>query len=351
MTWNNYFYFFDDEDQLHIERGECPLLNDLRTGYVLDFVLIAGKYNGRHIKSLISNGHDKHGLPHEGLYFERSVWKSRWVTDLVRPKFALQRRETENGLRASGVNLDVRHATTPRAKTIEGLIRILQERQRCEPGFVGFNERTKEMERMQEFIASARKGKEHPGNELREMNEWVDRISRTIEEFNNDPQNGKMLPGISPFEGWQQGLERRPLRQLPPECRYMVATHKEPVTVRQEGIVLKNIGRAPMLYANEETGKLIGRKVLAYYNIDNPDLLTVSDLNRQNYFTVKRILLPSISATKEQFAQAHSQIAGHMKTAKTLYGRIEHPLVSTITRDDSQDGKTKELGLNRPGTN
>lgn len=58
VTWNNYFYFYDDDGQVHIERGECLLITDLRTGYVLDFLLIAGKYNGRHIRSVLSKVHD-----------------------------------------------------------------------------------------------------------------------------------------------------------------------------------------------------------------------------------------------------------------------------------------------------
>ena len=83
VTWNNYFYFYDDEGRLHIERGECLLLHDLRTGYLLDYVLIAGKYNSRHIRKLILAVHDRHGLPHCGFYFERGVWKARIITDLA----------------------------------------------------------------------------------------------------------------------------------------------------------------------------------------------------------------------------------------------------------------------------
>ncbi len=343
VTFNSYTWTELESGELWIGRPECLIINDLRTGYCLNHLGIAGKYNGRHIKSLIRKVHDDHGLPDDGFYFENSVWKSRWVKDLERPKFSLHWRETENALRASGVNVEVRHAKTPRAKPIEGLFRIFQERQRCWPGFAGFNERTKEMERVQEFIARARRGKEHPGNELMEMQEWSNQISRTIEEFNSDPQNGKMLPGISPLEGWRQRLESKPLRQLPEECRFMLSTHKEPVTVRQEGIIL-NIGRERMLYANEETGKLIGRKVLAFYNVDNPELLTVSDLNRQNYFTVKRIQLPAMSASKDQFAQVHSQIAGHTKAARTIYGQIKHPMIYTIQRPSMEDDKNRELG-------
>jgi len=340
VTWNNYFYFYDEDGQVHIERGECLVLHDLRTGYVLDYVLIAGKYNSRHIRRLILQVHDRHGLPHAGFYFERGVWKARIIEDLdSRQNFPW--RETERGL--ATYNLQVRHATTPRAKPIEGLFRILQERQSNEPGFVGFNERTDDVERMQDYLARARRGTAKPEDKLLSMEQWTQRLDVIFAEFNHDPQNGKMLDGASPAEAWQAGLDRRPLRKLPDDARYLLATHCQQATVRQQGIVL-TIGGNKMLYCDEQTGQLIGRQVLTYYNLDCPDLLTVSDLNRQNYFTVKAISLPALSATKEQFETVHAQIGGHRKAAKTIYGNIQHPTIASIARDASASEPAKELG-------
>jgi hypothetical protein len=339
-TWNNYFYFYDDAGQLHIERGECLVLHDLRTGYVFDYVLIAGKYNSRHIRKLILQVHDKHGLPFKGFYFERGVWKARIIRDLdSRENFHW--RETESGL--ANFNLQVRHATTPRAKPIEGLFHILQERQRNEPGFVGFNERSQEMERMQDFLARARRGTAEPSKQLLSMEQWTARLDEIFGEYIRSPQNGKLLDGRSPAEAWQAGLDRRQPRKLPDDARYLLATHCKPVKVHQYGIVL-TIGGNKMLFYNERTGQLIGQEVLAFYNLDCPDLLTVSDLNRQNYFTVKSISLPAMSATKEQFSEVHTAIAGHRRAAKIIYGNIQHPTIATITRDNDASEETKELG-------
>ncbi|HZM06322.1 MAG TPA: hypothetical protein VFC44_25255, partial [Candidatus Saccharimonadales bacterium] len=340
VTWNNYFYFHDEAGLLHIERGECLVLHDLRTGYILGYVLIAGKYNSRHIRRLILQAHDTHGLPHDGFYFERGVWKARIIRDLdARENFHW--RETANGL--DKFNLKVRHATTPRAKTIEGLIRILQERQRNEPGFVGFNERTHEMERMQDFLARARRGRADPSEQLLSMEQWSKRLDEIFSAYNRDPQNGKMLQGQTPEEMWQAGLQTRPLRQLPEEARYILATHCRPATVHQQGIIL-SIGGDKKLFCGPQTGPLIGQKVLTYYNLDCPDLLTVSDLNRHNYFTMKAVALPALAATKEQFAQVHAQISGHRQAAKTIYGNIRHNTRATIVRDTSATEETKELG-------
>jgi len=342
ITFNSYFYQYDDAGELHIERGECLVLIDLRTGYILDYVLIAGKYNARHIRKLILRAHDRHGLPRNGFYFEKGVWKARMIEELD-SKHSLHWRETECGLKEQGIGLTVRHATTPRAKTIEGLIRIWQERQRNEPGFVGFNERSQEMERMQDKLARARARKLDPASFLLPMKEWGARLDATFEEFNAEPQNGKMLAGDSPFEAWRAGLENKPLRKLPDNARYLLASHCKQVRIRQEGIVL-TIGGEKMLYSNEQTGVLIGREVLAYFHVDYPDLLTITDLNRKNPFTAQRLLLPAMSATKEQFKEAHTAIAGHRQAAKVIYGKIRHPVISTITRDNEPDAETAALG-------
>ncbi len=84
--------------------------------------------------------------------------------------------------------------------------------------------------------------------------------------------------------------------------------------------------------------------MFAYYNIEQPDLLTVSDLNRENFFTVKNHTLPAMSATREQFAAVNKDRAGHMLRAKEIYGSIQHPERKFIVRDNAVDDQSKELG-------
>jgi hypothetical protein len=117
VTWNSYFWFYDADGQLKITRGECLLLLTC-TGYPLDFKLIAGKYNGEHIRCAILRAHDLHGLPDKGFYFEKGVWKSRLVTGETR-KNLVHWRDAERGLRDYGLDLQVRHATTLAQKQLK----------------------------------------------------------------------------------------------------------------------------------------------------------------------------------------------------------------------------------------
>jgi len=242
-----------------------------------------------------------------------------------------------------GLKLDVRHATTPRAKPIEGLLRILQERMRCIHGFVGFNERTEEFERVQALIARAHRGDAEALKQLPTTAEWAAKITEILEAFMHDPQNGKMLEGQSPAEAWGAEIRQRPLRQLPNEARYILSTHQKKITVRQEGIILTVRGKRHV-YFNEATGPLIGQEVLAFYNIELPELLTVCDMNRQNYFSVRRVELPAMSATREQLQEVNRLRKAHMAPAKAIFSGLKHEVVSTITRDSEQDAQSKELG-------
>jgi hypothetical protein len=343
VTWNHYFKEQLPDHRWIVLRGECLLMTDLRTGYPLDFLLIPGHYNGEHVRSLVLKVHDRVGLPRYGFYFEKGVWASRLVTGDNRRGTPVHWREAENGLCNSDLKLQMRHATTPRAKPIEGLLRILQERMRCIPGFVGFNEREYDAERIQSLIARAQRGDPQALAQFPTGPEWAASIRTELEKFAHDPQNGKMLQGRAPAEAWSEELLARPLRKLPDASRYVLSTHRKTVTVRQEGIVLIIRGRR-YLYYNEHTGPLIGREVLAFYNFEMPELLTVCDMNRQNYFSVKRVELPAMTATGEELEEANRARKGHMAHAKAIFGEVQHEVVSTITRDNEHSEESINLG-------
>jgi hypothetical protein len=334
VTWNHYWF---DEDEIgginYVGRGECLLFTDLRSHFPLTFCLIPGRYNGQFIRSSLLDVHDKIGLPRVGGYWEQGVWKSRWMFGERARKHARHWRETEKDFKQHNFQFEARHATTPRAKPIEGLLRILQERMRNEPGFVGFNERLEKYERMQDFLARVRNGKEHPANELLSKRDWGKRIEAILGEFAHEPQQGKMLDGQSPSEMWYAALERRPLRKLADTERYILASHAESVRPGDRGIKLKGVPGA--VYCSDELGALEfrGREMRAYYNIECPELATVATLDHQRFFTVKRIELPALSASKQQLNDVTATVRGYQKPVRAFYGTIPQRKIATIARD------------------
>jgi hypothetical protein len=339
VTWNQYFKERASDGRWVVLRGECLVMSDLRSAYPLEFLLIPGKYNGEHIRSLALRVHDKVGLPRKGFLFERGVWNSRLVVGDNRSGHPTHWRSAENGLCAHGLQLELRQATTPRAKPIEGLFGLLQERMRCIPGYIGRNEQVEKYEREQEVIARAQRGDVLALNEIPTAPEWRTKIQQVMASYSHDPQNGKMLAGASPAEMWAAGIKDRPLRMLPQNARHILATHRKQVLVRREGIVLTVRGKR-LVYYNEHTGAMIGKQVLAYFNIEMPELLTFSDMEGQNFYAAKSVELPAMSATREQLHEVRNLRNAHLARAKAIFGEISPSARSLITRDsDNADAQ------------
>ena len=350
-TLNHPFSTPNEQGGLDIKRGEFLLLNDLRTGFPLDHQLISGHYNGRHIVSGIARVHDSVGLPRKGGYWEKGVWESRWMLGVPK-KHSVHWRETELRLRAAGFDMgplaefEQRHAISPRSKPIERGFKSIQAMMVDQSAFVGWNERRENFKPLQDFIARCRRGKEDPRSEgIFPMEEWLPKVTAILEEYANEPQNGEMLPGVSPREMWEDGLAKRPLLKLTPAQRIAIATNRRIIKrIPNTGIVLPDVKQ--YVYANEELRhwQMKGREIVAFYNVDVPDLLTVATLDLTEFFTIKGIGLPAMTATSEQLREASQQIRGFMKPARVLHAQITQRQKFTVTRDAKPDAASTRLG-------
>ena len=336
-----------------IMRGEFLLLNDLRSGFPLDHQLIAGHYNGRHILSGLLRIHDhpKLGLARKGGYWEKGVWESRWMPGVPK-QHSRHWRDTELPLRAAEFEMgelsefERRHAISPRSKPIERAFHSIQSMMTDKAPYLGRNERLDNFKPLQDFIGRCRRGTEDPRSEgILPMEEWFPKIAEVLEEYANEPQNGKMLPGVSPREMWEDGLAKRPLRKLPTELRLALATNRRIIKrIPNTGIVLRDVPQ--FVYCNEELRhwQMKGREIVVFYNVDVPDLLTVSNLEATEFFTIKGIGLPAMTATNEQLREANAQIRGFMKPARVLHAQITQRKQFTVTRDANPDSPHTALG-------
>jgi hypothetical protein len=272
-TFNIVWWYIDDHGRPAVTRGEVLLFFDCRSLYPLGYIMVAGHYNGETVRRGILHIHDRHGLPHCKFVFEKGIWESRLILGERREGF-LGWDEYEMGLRENGLSAEVKNVTTPGAKLIEGVFNIVQQNQRDVPGFIGFNEREYGQERLQKFIGRVRRGLVHPSKEFLSIDQWRDALDRSLEVYMHEPQNGKLLRGESPAEMFAR---HQPLRKLPDDARFLLSTHRQRKKVRSNGVTITIRGQRRAFY-NEALGAYLGRDVLAWFNIEAPDILTVTDL-------------------------------------------------------------------------
>ncbi|SPE61339.1 hypothetical protein SBV1_660001 [Verrucomicrobia bacterium] len=345
VTWNHNIHKFNADGGVAFYRPECLYFADQRTGYPVGFLLIDGHYNARHIRQALLNTHDLFGLPHKGLWFENGVWRARLVAD--KGPHWVDFVETEDGLKTLGglVKIKNHRARNPRSKVIEGDFRILQERMRCLPGFVGFNEREEKSDAQKDLERRAVAGKEDPRNASMTLEDLRSHLSTILQEFAEEPQNGARNPGRSPAEGWREGINSKPLRKLPPEARWILATCRQLRPVNANGIVLTFNKHEKWTYADEGLGAFLGQQVWAHYHLDCPELLTVCDLKKTRFISVKGIRLPANSASSEQLASAHKQIAGFNRVARTIAGAARNSIAATVTNDNDFTPAQRQIGI------
>ena len=138
-------YFWEETDSgPELMRGQFLLMIDVRTDYVLGFLLISERnYDSLAIRSLITICAAKHGLPRRGFYFEKGIWKRSRI--IAGSSKALPFDHADRGLRRLG--MDLRHANLPRGKVIERAIGHPAQRCREKPGPRNQRQRSKELRR------------------------------------------------------------------------------------------------------------------------------------------------------------------------------------------------------------
>jgi hypothetical protein len=151
-----------------------------------------------------------------------------------------------------------------------------------------------------------------------------------------------MTRGLTPFQAWKN-YQTDPLVKLPEEARYLLAHHKRPVVVGRNGIALR-FGNQSFVYRNAETGKLRGQRVLAWFNPELPELLAVTDMNRENCFTVERAEdVPAMDAPEDVLQRETGRVAAHNGYARQRYRTLAR-IAELNARPTIMDHGTAKLG-------
>ena len=344
-TLEVYFYIPDGEGWFTLTRGQFLIFTDCRTDRILHFALLPEKnYNSRVIRTAITRLCDEHGLPRRGFYFEGGTWDtSRLIkgdknADVSWP-------DAELGLRALG--LEFKKSRLPRSKPVERVIGAVQDLLDGEPGNVGrdeMHERYERVHRAKQLVASR---KVHPSKYFYSLDEWETRIEEFCAQYNAERQDGKKLQGLSPDDAFLK-LERRddPPIKLPPSCRFLLSHHKRPIRITSNGVTLR-FGKQVYNYRNKQTGShpWRGAMVLAWFNPELPEIITITDMKRENAFTVERTPeVPAMDAPPELLAQEMERANSHLSYARTRYRTLKAKF-SVPFRGTVADADVVNLGV------
>jgi hypothetical protein len=360
LTIPFYWRAMGDAGMEKVIRGECLVFVDRRTGMILDFMMIAGKYNSFDIR--FGAGIKipaKYGKPRDGWLLENGPWRSRLTDGEPIPGAqTLSWRQTHNALIDGGRALEsfcggfeesgmtIKHARpgNPQTKIIEQIFNVTQNRMAAEPGFIGRNERLDGYDRTQSLIKRAEKGEQRSLDKLYTHAEVVRALEVIFSEYNTEPQNGRRLHGASPAEMWREHVSRFPLEKLPDETQFLYASHKKIARPRRDGSFLMEYNGNKRMFFNKETGELSRTEdVIVWWHIEQPNLITVTDIKGRNPFIVKEVVMDSSSATPEDFQRVKQLQKQCMEPGRVRFSNMQN-LINTITRDNSQSEATKELG-------
>jgi hypothetical protein len=343
VTLNVYYYVRNRHGEVSLMRGQVLLMIDVRSTCILGFAILDQRnYTAHAIRSLITSVCDEHGLPRKGFYFERGIWEkskllkgSRNVSD-----DELSWGESEGGLRDLGLKFV--HSKLPRSKPVERVIGQIQDLMEGQPGDAGRNEMKDKFERFQEHKRLVESGQEPVNKYFFSEDEWTSRLTAFCEEYNEARNDGQMTGGSTPARAWKQ-FQADPLVRLPAEARYLLAHHKRPCTIGLNGISLR-FGKETFRYRNAETGKRRGQRVLAWFNPGLPELLAVTDMNRENCFTIERSYdVPAMDAPEELLHREKASAAEHNGYARQRYIVLKR-IANLTGRRTLMDSDTAALG-------
>jgi hypothetical protein len=256
--------------------------------------------------------------------------------------------ETEMGLR--GLGLQFCHAKLPRGKVIERVFGLLQNHLESEPGYAGRDERRDKFERVQEQLSLVRRGKAQPEDFFLSEAEYLKRLESIVRIYNEERQEGKYCPGLSPREAFEKYHGEEPRIRLGASSRHLLASHKMRVRSGRNGISFR-FGKVQFSYKSRETGALRGEELIVWFNVENPSTVSVTNLKEdpRTLFTVEReISVPGMDAPAEVLEAALAQNEAHEAYRKGLYRAVSQNFstgfAGRMFRQNLIDHKTAELG-------
>ena len=289
FTLNNYFYVPDGKGWYVLTRGQVLLMIDCRSLKIIGWSLQADRnYNAIIIRTLQNKVCRQWGLPRTW-YFERGIWKTANLVKNAAPvhwRPASSWSETKIGWEEIGVRF--RHATRARSKPAELVGGKLQNLLDGKPGYCGRDERRDIPEATKLAMQAVQARRAEPGEHFLSFEEWDVELGKAIERYNDEVQAGRIINRLSPSQAFEKFWPKDdPPIKFDASCWHLLAHYVSERLVKTDGICF-SLGNSHYRYFNDRTSKDRGRRVLAWFDPELPDLLGVTDLNGKNPYLVER---------------------------------------------------------------
>ena len=109
-----------------------------------------------------------------------------------------------------------------------------------DPGYAGRDEVREGFEHFKRMKLAIDTRKVDPREKLYSHEQWDERLAALCEQYNAEPQQGKMTKGHCPNDALQLFRDQSdPPVRFDASCRYLLASHKRPIMVTANGITLR----------------------------------------------------------------------------------------------------------------
>lgn len=330
FTMPVYMFVPDGKGWWILTRGQCLLSVDCRSLKIIGWSIQPERnYNALVIRTLMNQVCRQNGLP-GGWYFENGMWKTAHV--VKGPPREWKEGKSFLELKPGWSQLGVKfiHAKRARSKLAELVGGKLQNLMEGCLGYCGREERkdSPKITAQNKLAVEARRAE--PFGLFYSFDAWNEEIARLIGRYNSDPQDGKILNGLSPDAAFQQYWPHdNPPAKFGPSCWHLLAHYVSERDVGVDGIKFK-IGNERYVYRDENSSALRCKKVLAWFDPECPELLGVTDLNGRNPVLVQRALPVDFRAAQDtdgelgqRYQEELAKVAGHNSYPKARYHIIK----------------------------
>jgi hypothetical protein len=340
FTFDVKFRVSDGNDWWRLIKGQCLLAPDMRSDRILQHALAprevytTGEYWGLLLRLTLEHGKAKRVIREGGIVRRGNLINNMAMYKRIsRAREAFSEAEREFLFEKMGIvfeEIDGREEKTgfinsniPRSKPVEGTGGRLQNLMMREPGYTGHDERFDCPEEVKHWERELGRRNPDAVKYFYSFEEWNHRLSEIIDQYNGirHGKGTKLIPGLSPDEAFQKYW---PFHDAPvkpdPSCLCLFASVVfEGLAVTKDGIALPSIPGGPFRYCDAQTGARVGKKVIAFFNPEFPEICTFTNEAQKDAFTVERLNPVNRLRTDERYLKEVSKVQAHYGALKTEY--------------------------------